>query len=289
MDSIFDYKSSLNGIKANLFDIYENQEQIIGLEQDESKRNKRLNKFIEMKDIALMLLDEIESLYTGDIKDENLDIVKLSNPKLPELEEESKILNLVENKKSDSIKEDESTETNEENTENNSENVDDTPNLEKYYLDCDKKRVNFAYVPVKLFDKLKANGVLTRDNDNQLQLSDTSDDDSNLDLESSALDEDFNEEEINDVESSFNQNDEEKDEENEDALDDFNSKIIKEDEEKPRGIIVRSDQYMKLALSKHRQEGVIREAKTYRINEARKRQRENQKKELEKAKVDINI
>ena len=285
MDSIFDYKSSLNGIKANLFDIYENQEQIIGLEQDESKRNEHLNKFIEMKDIALMLLDEIESLYTSDIKDENLDIVKLSNPKLPELEEESKILNLVENKKSDSIKEDESTETNEENTENNSDDPDDTQNLEKYYLNCDKKRVNFAYVPVKLFDKLKANGVLTRDNDNQLQLSDTSDDDSNLDLESSALDEDFNEEEINDVESSFNQNDEEK----EDALDDFNSKIIKEDEEKPRGIIVRSDQYMKLALSKHRQEGVIREAKTYRINEARKRQRENQKKELEKAKVDINI
>lgn len=289
MNNIFDYKSSLNGIKANLFDIYENQEQIIGLEQDESKRNKRLNKFIEMKDIALMLLDEIESLYISDIKDEDLDIVKLSNPKLPELEEESKILNLVENKKSDSIKEDESTETNEENTENNSDDADDTQNLEKYYLNCDKKRVNFAYVPVKLFDKLKANGVLTRDNDNQFQLSDTSVDDGNLDLESSALDEDFNEEEINDVESSLNQNDEEKNEENEDALYDFNSKIIKEDEEKPRGIIVRSDQYMKLALSKHRQEGVIREAKTYRINEARKRQRENQKKELEKAKVDINI
>ena len=88
MNNIFDYKSSLNGIKANLFDIYENQEQIIGLEQDESKRNKRLNKFIEMKDIALMLLDEIESLYISDIKDEDLDIVKLSNPKLPELEEE---------------------------------------------------------------------------------------------------------------------------------------------------------------------------------------------------------
>ena len=289
MNNIFDYKSSLNGIKANLFDIYENQEQIIGLEQDESKRNKRLNKFIEMKDIALMLLDEIESLYISDIKDEDLDMVKLSNPKLPELEEESKILNLVENKKSDSIKEDESTETNEENTENNSDDADDTQNLEKYYLNCDKKRVNFAYVPVKLFDKLKANGVLTRDNDNQFQLSDTSVDDGNLDLESSALDEDFNEEEINDVESSLNQNDEEKNEENEDALYDFNSKIIKEDEEKPRGIIVRSDQYMKLALSKHRQEGVIREAKTYRINEARKRQRENQKKELEKAKVDINI
>ena len=289
MNNIFDYKSSLNGIKANLFDIYENQEQIIGLEQDESKRNKRLNKFIEMKDIALMLLDEIESLYISDIKDEDLDIVKLSNPKLPELEEESKILNLVENKKSDSIKEDESTETNEENTENNSDDADDTQNLEKYYLNCDKKSVNFAYVPVKLFDKLKANDVLTRDNDNQFQLSDTSVDDGNLDLESSALDEDFNEEEINDVESSLNQNDEEKNEENEDALYDFNSKIIKEDEEKPRGIIVRSDQYMKLALSKHRQEGVIREAKTYRINEARKRQRENQKKELEKAKVDINI
>ena len=49
MSNIFDYKSSLNGIKANLFDIYENQEQIIGLEQDESKRNEHLNKFIEMK------------------------------------------------------------------------------------------------------------------------------------------------------------------------------------------------------------------------------------------------
>ena len=171
------------------------------------------------------------------------------------------------------------------NTENNSDDPDDTQNLEKYYLNCDKKRVNFAYVPVKLFDKLKANGVLTRDNDNQLQLSDTSDDDSNLDLESSALDEDFNEEEINDVESSFNQNDEEK----EDALDDFNSKIIKVDEEKPRGIIVRSDQYMKLALSRHRQEGVLKEARLYRINEVKRKRRENQKIELEKAKVDIDI
>lgn len=292
MSNIFDYKNSLNGIKANLFDIYENQEQVIGLEQDENKRNERLNKFIEMKDIALMLLDEIEFLYTSDGKDEDLDIVKLNNPKIPELEEESKILNLVKNKESDSIKEDESAETNEEDSENEMKIADTTPILDKYYLECDKKRVNFAYVPVKLFDKLKANGILTRDNNNQLQLQNTPDDESGVDddEESSVIDEDFNEEEINDIESSSGQNEEEdNDVENDNILEGFNSKVIKEDEGKPRGIIVRSDQYMKLALSKHRQEGVLKEAKIYRINEVRKKQKENQKKELEKAKIDINI
>ncbi|MDO5003012.1 MAG: hypothetical protein Q4E39_02140 [bacterium] len=74
---MFDYKNALNGIKANLFDIYENQEQIIGLEENEKIRNQRLNKFIEIKDIALMLLEEIESLYINNINQENLNINKI--------------------------------------------------------------------------------------------------------------------------------------------------------------------------------------------------------------------
>ena len=55
MSNMFDYRKSLNGIKANLFDIYENQEQIIGLEENENIRNQRLNKFVQIKDLAFSL------------------------------------------------------------------------------------------------------------------------------------------------------------------------------------------------------------------------------------------
>lgn len=274
---MFDYKNSLNGIKANLFDIYENQEQMVGLEKNEIKRNKRLNKFIEIKDLALMLLEEIESLYITDADEKNSDMLKLENPKIPEVEEKSKILDLVQNNDSNNKEAD---------TSNDEKNLDKKENIERYYLDCDKKRINFAYVPVKLFNKLKKNGSLIV-NDN-LDLEDKKI--NSLEIDNSKIESnEFNEDE------SFKDTDIEENSNLEETLPDDNkdmidySRINKVDKEKPKGIIVRSDQYMKLALSRHRQEGVIKEAKIYRINEAKKKQIQDQKLELEKAKVDINI
>lgn len=274
---MFDYKNSLNGIKANLFDIYENQEQMVGLEKNEIKRNKRLNKFIEIKDLALMLLEEIESLYITDADEKNSDMLKLENPKIPEVEEKSKILDLVQNNDSNNKEAD---------TSNDEKNLDKKENIERYYLDCDKKRINFAYVPVKLFNKLKENGSLIV-NDN-LDLEDKKI--NSLEIDNSKIESnEFNEDE------SFKDTDIEENSNLEETLPDDNkdmidySRINKVDKEKPKGIIVRSDQYMKLALSRHRQEGVIKEAKIYRINEAKKKQIQDQKLELEKAKVDINI
>ena len=49
-----------------------------------------------------------------------------------------------------------------------------------------------------------------------------------------------------------------------------NNKFYKQDELDTKGIIVRSDQFMKLSLSKKRQEGILMEAKQYRINLATK-------------------
>jgi len=46
---------------------------------------------------------------------------------------------------------------------------------------------------------------------------------------------------------------------------------------------------MKLALSKHRQEGVLKEAKVYRIETVKRKRQEQQKIELEKAKVHLDI
>lgn len=46
-------------------------------------------------------------------------------------------------------------------------------------------------------------------------------------------------------------------------------KLYKIDSNKTRGIIVRDDQYMKLMLSKNRQKTVIKDAKNYRIEQAR--------------------
>lgn len=298
----FNYKDSLNGIKASLFDIYEDQEQEIGLEQNPEKRHARLNKFIEVKDIALTLIEAIQYLYEE--KENNTTIVKnkLENPKIPDKKEESKILDMVENSNTENIEEDsnissdfneeeisqedvdENYEEDEEITfenqedekisensdeqEENDENTDDIDNqeeinydeensvqLKKYYLDCDIKDVNFAYVPQSLYEKIK-------------NFSPTS----------------LSEEGIEDDNSMTEENDEMESEEEAE-----NTRYIKQDSEKPRGIIVRSDQYMKLALSKHRQEGVLQEARKYRVEEVKRRRKEEQKRELEKAEVKIDI
>ena len=257
MDNNFNLKESLNGIKANLFDIYENQEQIIGSEEDADKRNLRLNNFIEVKDMALMLIEAIESLYTGT----DYSIRELKNPELPTTTEESQILNLVEMDENDSIKEEENyqdnssevEETNKEDVfEEDSTEDNDELNQDKYYLNCDFSKVNFAYVPESIYEKIKNHN--------------------------SFADEEFEEDEESEAE------DINVETENTDDL-----YYHKEDSDKPRGIIVRNDQYMKLALSKHRQESVIKEAKQFRVEEVKKKRVETQKKELEKAKLNFDI
>lgn len=274
----FNYKDSLNGIKASLFDIYEDQEQEIGLEQNPKKRQARLNKFIEVKDIALTLIEAIHYLYEE--KEEQNSIVKnkLENPKIPIEMEESKILDMVENSNTEDIEEEdgdsnipsdfyeeeiaqEDIEENSEKTENeisldgsedleNEEEISSTEEnlnqLKKYYLDCDIKDVNFAYVPQSLYEKIK--------NFHSASLYEES-----IEYDSSTQEETEN------------------------------IRYVKQDNEKARGIIVRSDQYMKLALSKHRQEGVLKEARKYRMEEVKRKRKEEQKKELEKAEVKIDI
>lgn len=288
----FNYKDSLNGIKASLFDIYEDQEQEIGLEQNPEKRHARLNKFIEVKDIALTLIEAIQYLYEE--KDNHTSIVKnkLENPKIPVETEESKILDMVENSNTnDTVEEEEDSnipsdfneeEITQEDIEEDSlkteedisfENQEDAEisedsekeeisseetnfdQVKKYYLDCDINDVNFAYVPQSLYEKIK--------NFSSTSLSEEGiDDDSSMPVETDEM---------------------ESEEESE------NIKYIKQDSEKPRGIIVRSDQYMKLALSKHRQEGVLKEARKYRMEEVKRKIKEEQKRELEKAEVKIDI
>ena len=235
----FNYKESLNNIKASLFDIYENQEELIGTEEDKELRDTRLNKFIEVKNIALMLLEEIDGLYEESIPT----MKKLENPEIPDEMEESKILNMVENS-NNNVNQEET--FNEEVEDNNT----DTDNNKKYYLNCNIDDVNFAYVPQELYKKIKEHDSKKLTAEEKDTIEDTNTDTSN-------------------------------------KID--NSSIYKQDTEKVRGIIVRSDQYMKLALSKHRQKGVLEEAKEYRKKEVIRRQRENQKRELEKAELNFDI
>lgn len=266
----FNYKDSLNGIKASLFDIYEDQEQQIGLEQNPKIKNARLNKFIEVKDIALMLIEGINYLYDDIVDQTSILKDKLENPKMPLEIEESKILDMVENsnieginKENDNVEipqeevNDEEIEFNEEDSVATEDNIDQEK-LKRYYLDCDIEDVNFAYVPQSLYEKIKKNKA---EDDVEIEFDD----------------------EIK------NSQETEQEEIFEDKIENTNQGFMKQDTEKPRGIIVRSDQYMKLALSKHRQEGVLEEAKKYRIEEVKRRRKEEQKRELEKAEVKIDI
>ena len=59
MNEKFDYKDSLTDIKASLFDIYEDQERVIGSIAP-SLRDKHVSEFIEIKDLALSLLEKIQ-------------------------------------------------------------------------------------------------------------------------------------------------------------------------------------------------------------------------------------
>lgn len=275
MNSRFDYKESINSIKASLFDIYENQEEMIGLEENDSIRDARLNGFIELKNISASLINKIELLYEsnlqmnsvveentdnydtsiGDTQEEVYENSTIENEKVVEdngeqnVEEEPTIVesSVEEVSQDDQIEETEGIE------EENDDNTTSVEELQKYYLNCDFSKINFAYVPQEIYDKIK-NYETTEDNDEN-----------------------------------FNEEIEETPEETIEESTTTDNHFYKQDEETPKGIIVRSDQYMKLALSRHRQAGVLEEAKEYRKEEVKRRQRENQKKELEKAELKFDI
>lgn len=209
----FDYMDSVCKIKSALYDIYESQEVMIGEEQNEKARNKRVEKYIETKDLAVKLLEHIDSLYKkiDTIKENNKDVkksiesIEIEEPHIIQISKQDELLkegNQIEDINPNIIEE------------NIEENVNlETELLPKFYLDSrNGEKPNFAYVPKTIFTKLKSNSVSK----------------------------------------------------------DINNKIYKQDEEEKKGIIVRKDQFMKLSLSKERQDGVLKEAKIFRIKQAKK-------------------
>lgn len=229
MNKNFNYQSSLNLIKASLFDIYENQEQEIGTITDNKEREKHLKDFINLKNIAIMLIEGIEYLYED--KEE------------PTLQ----------------------------NTNNNSNSF----GLKRYYLECSEKELNFAYVSRQLLDRLKNYST------NQ-----------NLNFESPIIENEPIEEKQEQIQEQSNNNIDLEIANEEITTDDIEKDdniFYKEDDKRVRGIIVRSDQFMKLALSRNRQEGVLEEAKEFRKNEVIRKRREEQQKKLKEAEVKLNI
>ena len=261
----FDYEEALNQIKSSLFDIYESQEIIVGSIENDEERNKHVQKYIETKNLAVKLVENITALYSKPIMT-NKDILKISEIQQAEpVIIKSVVDNGEEIEKNDTISNQEVIDNNEEkNIEDNDfseeefdsgqkeveetslEDGDDTfivnedkdkisnkeSNYPKFYLDNrNGSKPNFAYVPEKLYLKIKSNAITSFDN----------------------------------------------------------NKIYKQDTEKRRGIIVRNDQFMKLSLSRHRQEGVLHEAKEFRIAQAIKSRKKLQEEALEKGKVSINI
>lgn len=237
----FDYQTSLRLIKSGLFDIYENQEKILGTIEDEKLRNQHLDDFINLKNIALMLIEGIEYLYE---EDEQNSIDE------KELEVES-------SKKEKEIQ-------------------------NKYYLDCEEEKLPFAYVPEQLFQKLKNHQSIIKELDENVV--------EEIDQEE-AIPDNESENETKEEESTpfdFPVEEEQEIEIKSEELAD-QGYFYKEDDKKVRGIIVRSDQFMKLALSRRRQEGVLEEAKEFRRDEVKRKREQEHKKKLEESKVVLNI
>lgn len=250
MKDKFDYKESLTDIKASLFDIYEDQEKKIGI-LDDALKEQYVNDFIEVKDLALVLLEKIQKLYSisDDLEKENTEDISSSIEEEPldselEYEDTSSLENdTLNDELSFGSEDDLIQERNEDRNISNKEQIEEISNEDlKYHLICDEKKLNFAYVSEDILEKMKS---FQRKSNVSSQK-----------IFSSTVD--------------------------------FN-KVYKKDDLVAKGIIVRNDQYMKLALSKHRQEGILEEAKVYRIEEVRKKRQEQQKIELEKAKVHLDI
>lgn len=303
----FDYDKALNSIKATLFDIYEAQERLVGSIEDDGKRQIQINKYIKMKDTAINLIEDVENLTNDQIvrnvvneqeqtkNAENVD----SEPKLVEINLDSKTDELL--KESDNTKSVDEIPV----EEIDKEATNDEPNTN---IDTDTFEEDTT-------EQTSSNTETIENDDNSVELSkeekqeisNESDDsqEEQIEEEKQSENEEVKEEAISKFylddrngtkpnfafvpkelysvikkNGIFELNLNAKEEIN-DAKDD---RIHKTDENKPKGIIVRNDQFMKLALSKRRQEGVLADAKIFRVEQAkasRKKMLEEEEKKLD--------
>ena len=296
----FDYDKALNSIKATLFDIYEAQERLVGSIEDDGKRQTQINKYIKMKDTAINLIEDVENLTNDQIvrnvvneqeqtkNEENVD----SEPKLVEINLNSKtdeLLKESDNQPVDEVPVEESVE------EIDKEATNDEPNTN---IDTDTDTFEEDTT-----EQINSNTETIENDDNSVEL--PKEEKQEISNESDDSQEDIKEESISKFylddrngtkpnfafvpkelysvikkNGIFELNLNAKEEIN-DAKDD---RIHKTDENKPKGIIVRNDQFMKLALSKRRQEGVLADAKIFRVEQAkasRKKMLEEEKKKLD--------
>lgn len=311
----FDYDKALNSIKATLFDIYEAQERLVGSIEDDGKRQTQINKYIKMKNTAINLIEDVENLTNDQIvrnvvneqeqtkNEENVD----SEPKLVEINLDSKTDELL--KESDNTKSVDEVPVEESVEEIDKEATNDEPNTN---IDTDTDNATFEEDTT---EQTSSNTETIENDDNSVELpkeekqeiSNESDDsqEEQIEEEKQSENEDVKEESVNKFylddrngtkpnfafvpkelysvikkNGIFELNLNAKEEIN-DAKDD---RIHKTDENKPKGIIVRNDQFMKLALSKRRQEGVLADAKIFRVEQAkasRKKMLEEEEKKLD--------
>ncbi len=308
----FDYDKALNSIKATLFDIYEAQERLVGSIEDDEKRQIQINKYIKMKDTAINLIEDVENLTNDQIvrnavneqeqtkNEENVD----SEPKLVEINLDSKTAEPIEES-------------------DNTKSVDEVPveeSVEEIDKEATKDEINSDTFQEDIPEQTSSNPEDIENDDNSVEL--TTEETKEVSNESDDSQEDIKEEQIEDEKQSGNE-EVKKETVSKFYLDDRNGtkpnfafvpkelysvikkngifelnsntkeeindvkddRIHKTDENKPKGIIVRNDQFMKLALSKRRQEGVLADAKIFRIEQA-KASRKKLLKEEEK-KLDI--
>ncbi len=304
MNEKFDYKSSLTDIKASLFDIYEDQERVIG-SIDPDLRDKHVSEFIEVKDLALSLLEKIQKLY-----DNSLVPVKDNNEEVQVNNEDVKNNILEDNQVSNDETDDE--ESNQDNNDTEEDSIQTNDEVETSDEAVQDNNTDEDNTQTDDDDETPDESSLDDSSDDQdaensdLEESEDSDNDSNSDISFDNEEDNSNkyyllcdedklhfayvsEKLFNKIKSYHVSDTEPLEEDTVSDLDTSDGNIYKKDDLPVKGIIVRNDQYMKLALSKHRQEGVLKEAKNYRIETVKRKRQEQQKIELEKAKVHLDI
>lgn len=327
MNEKFDYKDSLTDIKASLFDIYEDQERVIG-SINPDLRDKHVSEFIEIKDLALSLLEKIQKLYDNSlvsVKDNNEKVVSTNVNSVDNMQEHDVNNNEEVNNQdveNNTLEDDQV--SSDETDEDNIQTTDEVETSDEFSLDNSSDNES-----VQDNSDIDENNTQTNDEvetPDESSLDDSSDDQDTEEVEEkSDLEESEDSDNDSDSEISFdngedNSNkyyllcDEDKlhfayvseklfnkikshhvsdteplEEDTVSDVDTSDGNIYKKDDLPVKGIIVRNDQYMKLALSKHRQEGVLKEAKNYRIETVKRKRQEQQKIELEKAKVHLDI
>ncbi len=304
----FDYNTALEVIKASLFDIYESQEQIIGAIEDEGLRQEQINNYIRTKDLASKLIEEINNLYetkkTNVSKVSTEEHSSNDNIKINTTNNEALVDSLIQSPQSNkSVPTDMTSDINQEiesteienqiddsdemelqlNTEETEENdITDNSDIESDELESEINEEDDneeaptedsakPLIPLEKDDLTKlASDEISENNENEIENSNQANIDEHRNLfylddrngtkpnfayVPSVLLETIKKNSITDINAVFPVTN--------------NNQFIKDDLEKPKGIIVRNDQFVKLSLSEHRQKTVLEDAKLYRIEQAR--------------------